>query len=127
MKEIKMKTNCDCMVACLAMLLKCSYENSEQYFPPKSVKETGYRFEWLTPYLRACKVHLIWYGTDLLSSVDWSKPAIVDVASLTAPEKGDHIIFWDGKKVIDPSRKDLKYTELPEEIFTVYQLKSDLV
>lgn len=127
MSEIKMKTGCDCMVACLAMLLKCPYKQAAQYFPPKAVKETGYRFEWLTPYLRSCRIHLVWYGIDLLPSVNWSKPAIVDVPSLTAPEKGDHIIFWDGSKVIDPSIKELKYTELPEEIFTVYQLKSDLV
>jgi len=125
--KVKMRTGCDCMVACLAMLMKSSYEQAEQYFPPKAVKETGYRYEWLTPYLRACKIHLVWFGVDLLPSVDWSKPAIVDVASLTAPEKGDHIIFWNGEKVIDPSRKKIRYTKLPDEIFSVYQLKSDLV
>lgn len=123
-KKIKMKTDCDCMVACLAMLMRWTYDECASYFPPKAIKETGYRFEWLTPYLGACKVYLIWYGEPLLSSVDWAKPAIVDVPSLTLPEKGDHIIFWDGKKVIDPSRKKLKYTKLPKVIYTVYQRKT---
>lgn len=123
MEEIKMRTNCDCMVACLAMLTGWTYEKTADLFPPKAIRETGYRFEWLMPYLRENKIYMVWYGEELLDSVDWEKPAIVDVPSLTAPEKGDHIIFWDGNKVIDPSVEDKKYTELPKEIFSVYQLK----
>jgi uncharacterized protein YpuA (DUF1002 family) len=48
---------------------------------------------------------------------------MVDVPSLTAPEKGDHIIYWNGTTVIDPSVKEQKYTTLPETINEVYQLK----
>ena len=118
-----MRTDCDCMVACLAMLMGWTYEQAADFFPPKAITETGYRWELLVPYLSANKIRLVWYGSDAITSVDWSRPAMVDVPSLTAPDKGDHIIFWDGQKVIDPTRKDIKYTALPNEIFNVYQLK----
>lgn len=121
--EILMRTDCDCMVACLAMLMGWSYEQAADFFPPKAITETGYRWEMLVPYLSTNRIRLVWYGSDALTSVDWSRPAMVDVPSLTAPEKGDHIIFWDGRRVIDPTRKLIKYTELPSEILNVYQLK----
>lgn len=123
-QEIEMRTDCDCMVACLAMLMGWTYEQAAEFFPPKAITETGYRWEMLVPYLSANRIRLVWHGSDAITSVDWSRPAMVDVPSLTAPDKGDHIIFWDGQKVIDPSRrKDVKYTALPNEIFNVYQLK----
>jgi hypothetical protein len=119
--EIRMKTTCDCMVAALAMLLNCSYDEASQYFPLKAIQETGYRWEWLVPYLKRCGINLIWYSGELLSYVDWTKPAIVDVPSLTT-DKGDHIIFWNGVQVVDPSNT-IKYEKLPKEIINVYQLK----
>lgn len=126
-KEIKMRTKCDCMVACLAMLMNWTYKQTTEYFPPKAVKETGYMWEWLIPYLRANKIYIVWYGVysgNLLTSVDWSKPSMVTVPSLTAPELGDHVIFWDGKKVVDPTIKKKKYILLPDEIFDVRQIKT---
>lgn len=116
-----MKTNCDCMVASLAMLMNWTYEQAASYFPPKAVNETGYRFEWLTDWLKANGIYLIWFDNENVKP-DWSKPAIVDVPSLTSADKGDHIIFWDGKKVFDPSNKEIKYTKLPNEINAVYQV-----
>lgn len=118
-----MKTDCDCMVCCLAMFMGWTYEQAIYYFPPKAVLETGYQFKWLVPYLRANGIRLIWFGEPNLSSVDWSQPAMVDVPNLTNPIKGDHIIFWDGEKIIDPSNKTPKYIELPDAILNVYQLK----
>ena len=47
---------------------------------------------------------------------------MLDVPSLVAPDKGDHIIFWDGQNVVDPAPHNLRYTELPETIFGAYQL-----
>lgn len=120
---IVMRTDCDCMVACLAMLMGWGYEQAADFFPPRAITKTGYTWDLLVPFLRANKIRLIWYGPEIINTVDWSRPAMVDVPSLTAPDKGDHIIFWDGQKVIDPTRKDTKYTALPDEIFNVYQLK----
>ena len=118
---IKMRTNCDCMVAVLAMLLNCSYEEAGEYFPPKAIKHTGYRWEWLIPYLSKCGVHLTWFEQRTIHLVDWTKPAMVDVPSLTT-DIGDHIIYWDGEKVIDPSNT-VKYKKLPKIIYNVYQYK----
>lgn len=113
------------MVASMAMLLGWTYEQMAEYFPPKAVKETGYTWQPLIEYLRrAGKVYLIYYPPALLESVDWTKPAVVDVPSLTAPEKGDHIIYWNGTTVIDPTTKEQRYTVLPKEINCVYQLKT---
>ena len=123
---VMMRTNCDCMVACLAMLLDCKYGEAMEYFPPKAVKETGYMWEWMMPYFRAINIRIVWYGGELIKEVDWSKPSIVTVPSLVSPDLGDHCIFWDGKKVIDPA-SDLNkptYTELPDKIFDVRQLKT---
>jgi hypothetical protein len=123
--EVRMRTDCDCMVASMAMLLGWTYEQMAEYFPPKAVKETGYAWQPLIEYLRhAGKVYLIHYPSALLESVDWTKPAVVDVPSLTAPEKGDHIIYWNGTTVIDPTNKEQRYTVLPKEINCVYQLKN---
>ena len=85
-----MRTPCDCMVCCFAMLMNWSYKQASDYFPPKAVKETGYQWAWIIPYISANRIYLVWYGQELLKEVDWSKPAMVDVPSLTAPEKGDH-------------------------------------
>lgn len=124
-RRIEMRFYCDCMVACLAMLLDIDYDDAAQYFPERAIRLTGYRWEFLIPYLRANRIYLTAYDQpEILDLVDWAKPAMVDVPSLTAPDKGDHIIFWDGHRVIDPSPKVPRYTSLPEKIFAVYQLKS---
>lgn len=119
--EIKMKTDCDCMVACFAMLMNWNYEQAAEYFPPKAVSKTGYRFEWLTEYLKANGIYLTWFDNENIKP-DWTRPALVDVPSLTAPDKSDHIIFWNGERVIDPTNKEIRYTELPIKINAVYQI-----
>lgn len=123
MKKIKMRSDCDCMVACLAMLLNCTYKEAAEYFPPKAIKETGYRWEWLVPYLSRCGINLIWFGENFYSLCDSTKPAMIEVPSLTST-KGNHVIFWNGKKIIDPSNKKLKYKEFPKFIYNIYQLKN---
>ncbi len=124
MNIVKMRTNCDCMVACLAMLMDWTYEETCEYFPPKAVKETGYMWEWLLPYLRAEKIWINFYDSKeaIKYHADWSRPAMIRVKSLISPDKGDHIIFWDGKRVIDPAPEGKIYTELPNEILAVYQI-----
>lgn len=125
-KIVKQRTDCDCMVASMAMLLGWTYEQMAEYFPPKAVKETGYTWQPLIDYLRrAARVYLVWFPPEMISHVDWSKPAVVDVPSLNSPERGDHIIYWDGEKVIDPGTKEKVYTSLPDksEIMAVYQRK----
>ena len=109
------------MVACFAMLMKWNYEQAAEYFPPKAVSKTGYSFKWLIEYIKANGIYLTWFDNKN-TKPDWAKPAMVDVPSLTAPDKGDHIIFWNGERVIDPSNKEVKYTELPSEINAVYQI-----
>jgi hypothetical protein len=123
-REVKMRTDCDCMVACLAMLMQWTYEEAASYFPPKAVLEKGYHWDYLIPFLRANRIYFILYDGELLSSVDWTKPAMLDVPSLTAPDKGDHIIYWNGTTVIDPSNKEQRYFTKPDAINAVYQLKS---
>lgn len=124
MKRIEQKTECDCMVCCVAMLMGWAYEEAARYFPPKAVEETGYRWGMLVPYLRANGHCFVYYLEDMLHLVDWDRPAMVDVPSLNAPEKGDHVIYWDGSRVIDPSYKENRYTKLPETIFSVVQRKT---
>ncbi len=122
---VKMRTKCDCMVACLAMLMGWTYEKAVEYFPPKAVKDTGYMWEWLLPYLRSERIWINFYDQNAIEyHANWSRPAMVTVPSLTSPELGDHVIFWDGNKVLDPSIKDKKYIELPKKILAVYQLKN---
>lgn len=124
-EPVLQKTRADCMVCSLAMLLQISYEEACEYFPPKAVKETGYNWEWLSPYLRRCGIWLTWYGEDLLDQVDWKKPGMLDVPSFSSDEY-DHIIFWDGEKVIDPSQSliNVYYRDFPETINAVYQLSN---
>lgn len=117
-----MRTGCDCMVACFAMIMNWTYEKAKDYFPDRATYYTGYRWEFLIPFLKANGIYFNWFPENALDRVDWSKPAMIDVPSLTAPEKGDHIIFWTGTKVIDPSIKTPQYTKLPNKILAVYQI-----
>lgn len=117
---IKQRTKCDCMVASLAMLLKCSYEEAVQYFPPLAVNKTGYWQHYLLPYLFQNDIYTNAFVGDQISLVDWSKPSMVEVPSINGWE-GGHIIYWDGQKVHDPSNGEC-YTELPEKIYHVMQL-----
>lgn len=122
MKPILQKTQADCMVCSLAMLLEISYEEMCEYFPPKMVKETGAQWDFIAPYLRRCGYWFTHYQEEILHMVDWSKPAIVDVPSFSSDEY-DHIIFWDGEKVIDPSMNyEPHYKKLPDKINCVIQL-----
>ena len=122
---IKMRTHCDCMVCCLAMLMDWTYEEAADYFPPKAVTETGYQWLWLQPYLKSNDISVIelHISRGLIKRVNWSRPSMVNVPSLTG-YKGDHMIFWDGKKVIDPIVGKIKYKVLPDNILNIYQLKT---
>lgn len=117
------RTERDCLVPCLAMLLDITYEEASEYFPPKAIKETGYSFELLTNYLSVFGIFFKDYDIfeDFLDDKpNWEEPTIVIVPSKI--EKGElHSIFWDGEKVIDPSLTN-KYTELPSKGILAYQL-----
>jgi len=120
---IKMRTRCDCQVACLAMLLGWTYEEVADFFPPKAIRETGYRWKWIIPYMNEhLDLEFQWFDCQNIFP-DWSKPAVVTVPSLTLPERGDHVIFWNEEKVIDPSNIEPKYKELPKNKWDAYQIK----
>ena len=118
--EIRMRTNCDCMIASFAGLMGWSYDFAKTFFPERAITKTGYNWDCLIPYLRSNKIYLSWCPSK--NEVNWSKPAMLDVPSLTASDKGEHIIFWDGTKIIDPSKKEIHYKEVPEEINCAYQI-----
>ncbi len=106
---IKMRTDCDCVVACLAMIMNWSYEEALKYFPPVAVKETGIIWSSIFHYLRKKDIYFTCYKRNTFHLIDWDLPAMIDLPSLTAPDKGDHVIYWNGKEIIDPSNKKLLY------------------
>lgn len=118
---IMQKTGNDCMIASLAMLLEISYEHMAEFFPPLAVKEKGYRFEWLVPWLANNHIRLVWIDPDSMD-IDWSIPCVLDVPSVSRPESYDHIIYWNGKNVVDPSFYQDKYYSKPEKINNIYQV-----
>lgn len=121
---VRMRTDNDCMAACLAMLMNWPYGKAVEYFPPIAIRKYGSQWNLLIPYLRKDGIYLICFDENIFSLINWNKPAMVDVPALTAPEKGDHIIFWNGEKVIDPSNKTIKYDKLPSTINLVYQINN---
>ena len=118
MECIKQKYRGDCSVASLAMFLNISYEEIIIINYKAEVDKEFKDGVWNDKTFQVSELYgkkLYCYYTDF----DLTKPSLLIVPSLNYIGK-EHIIYWDGKNVYDPSLSKC-YSELPNNILYIFQ------